>query len=152
MSPRHDRSLYRLVYTSIRKPECDEAEIQNILNACRRNNPGKDITGVLLHSNRRFIQYLEGPLQDVQELFELIKDDPRHAAVNKRDLQPIEERLFPSWEMGYKNISRKLNFNTTVLPAHQEEFDRIFEGEYDFSNKGLRLLQLFFGQEESSDS
>ncbi len=53
-------SLYQLVYTSVRKPGCDDYEIKKILESCKRNNPSKDITGVLLHSENHFIQYLEG--------------------------------------------------------------------------------------------
>ena len=52
--------LYRLVYTSFRKPKCDDGEIKNILDACKRNNPRRNITGILMHSDSRFIQYIEG--------------------------------------------------------------------------------------------
>lgn len=150
MSSQNNPSLYRLVYTSLRKPECDDAEIQKILDACTRNNPGRAVTGVLLHSDRRFIQYIEGPLKDLEDLFDLIKNDPRHTAVNKRDFQPIDKRLFPSWEMGYKDITHKIGFHSNVSSTNKTKFDQIFDEEIDFTNKGMRLLQVFFDQESAS--
>jgi len=40
--------------------ECDDSEIDKILDSAKRNNPGLDITGVLLYTEKKFIQYLEG--------------------------------------------------------------------------------------------
>jgi len=98
-------NLHRLIYTSFRKPECTDKEIENILAACKRNNPGHNITGVLIHSKKRFIQYLEGDGALIESLFEKIKLDPRHAAATLRNYEPISERIFPSWNMGYKDLT-----------------------------------------------
>ena len=59
-------NLYQLVYTSARNAKCDENEITSIVAACQRNNPGKDITGVLLYSDNRFLQYLEGNANEIR--------------------------------------------------------------------------------------
>ncbi|WP_420576523.1 BLUF domain-containing protein [Ekhidna sp.] len=136
-------TLYRLVYTSFRKPECDENEIQNILQSCKKNNPGRDITGVLLHSDKRFIQYIEGSKEEVEQLYDLISDDPRHTSINQRNFEAINDRLFPSWEMGYKDID-KVSFNTDASTEDQKTFNGIIKGELDFDDNALRILQLFF--------
>ena len=73
--------LSQLVYVSIRKPQCTEEEIQKILDACKRNNQGKDITGVLLYSGTHFVQYLEGDFKKINELYDNIKSDVRHKNV-----------------------------------------------------------------------
>jgi hypothetical protein len=136
-------SLYRLVYTSFRKPNCDEKEIENILDSCKKNNPNRNITGVLLHSDKRFIQYIEGSKDEVQELYELIKDDPRHTSVNQRNFEPIDERIFPSWEMGYKDVDQ-IQFDTEASNINQKAFNRLIKGELDFDDNAMRILQLFF--------
>lgn len=136
-------TLYRLVYTSFRKPECNEKEIENILNACKKNNPGRDVTGVLLHSEKRFIQYIEGEKDQVLDLYELIKDDPRHTSLNKRNFEPISERIFPSWEMGYKDVDH-VQFDTEASSLNQRTFNRLIKGELDFDDNAVRILQLFF--------
>lgn len=138
-------SLYRLVYTSFRKPVCNEEEIQNILAACKRNNPGRGVTGILLHSSSRFIQYMEGTQQNVQELYELIKKDTRHTSINRRSFEPIPDRIFPSWEMGYKDMeTESLELHTEALPEDKEKFVGLLNADLDFDNDGLRVLQLFF--------
>lgn len=136
--------LYRLVYSSVRKPSCDEAEIQKILDACKRKNPGRNVTGILLHSDNRFIQYIEGEKEQVLDLYELIKKDDRHTSVNQRDFAPITERVFPSWEMGYKDMNNKLSFDTNALASHKAKFEELFSSDLNFSNKGVRTLQIFF--------
>jgi len=137
--------LHRLVYSSLRKSICNKDEIQKILESCKRNNPEKGITGILLHSSSRFIQYLEGPKQEVEELFELIKWDDRHTSIKLRNFEPILERIFPSWEMGYKDLEEEsLELQSEEFPEVKEKFERLLNAELDFDNDGLRILQLFF--------
>lgn len=137
-------NLYKLVYTSSRRPHCDEQEIQNILNACKRNNPHEDITGILLHSKNRFLQYLEGDKDAIMALYERIKTDNRHGGVNRRYYGPITERLFPSWQMGYKDLDKELSFNTDVNSQDEDIFKELVEEDPYNDIEGLRLLKLFF--------
>lgn len=101
------RDLYRLVYTSFRKPSCDEKAIQDILQACKRNNPGRGVTGILLHSKNRFIQYMEGEKEHVEALYNLIKDDPRHTSVNRRSLIQSMKGHFRAGKWGIKTFRIK---------------------------------------------
>lgn len=137
--------LYRLVYTSFRKSNCTDEEIENILASCKKNNPGRDVTGVLIHSENRFIQYMEGPKERVEELYTLKQTDPRHTSVNKRNFEPIKERVFPSWEMGYKNVSGNgVTLQSDVSESDKKSFDKTLNGEIDFNDHGMRLLNMFF--------
>ena len=136
-------TLYRMVYTSFRKANCDEQEIANILDSCKRNNPQRDITGILVHSEKRFIQYIEGDHDEILDLYNLIKDDPRHTSVNQRNFEAIEKRIFPSWEMGYKDVD-KVEFNTEVSDGDRKTFNELINDKLDFDNNSLRILQLFF--------
>ncbi|MFT4736523.1 MAG: hypothetical protein ACI8QD_000468 [Cyclobacteriaceae bacterium] len=136
-------SLYRLVYTSFRKPNCNQQEIENILASCKKNNPSRNITGILMHSNNRFIQYVEGSKDDLRQLYDLIKQDPRHTSVNERNFEPIKERLFPSWEMGYRDVDG-LKFNTMVSMRDQKTFKGIISDDLKFNDHAMRILQLFF--------
>ncbi len=137
--------LYRLIYTSSRRPKCDDGEIQNILNSCKKNNPGKNITGVLLHSDRRFIQYLEGDKAEIMTLFNNIKTDARHGGVNLRDYSPINARIFPSWHMGYKDVNtQSANFNTNISLRDRQVFQDLLNDREKANEKGIRTLKLFF--------
>ncbi len=136
-------NLYRLVYTSVRKPECDDQEIQNILDACKRNNPDDNLTGVLLHSKNRFIQYIEGNKDTVRSLYNKVKGDARHTAVNERDFSSIQERVFPGWNMGYKDAD-SIEYHTTVSRKDRNQLDEIIEGKMDFKDRGITVLRLFY--------
>ena len=137
--------LYRLVYTSFRKPMCDDGEIKSILETCQKNNAESGITGILLHSDSRFIQYLEGKKKNLEKLFEKIRTDRRHMSVTKRLFEKVDDRLFPSWEMGFKDIPKKgIKFETDISDSDKKIFKGLIENELDFSNDGVRVLQLFF--------
>lgn len=137
--------LYRLIYTSSRRAKCDDTEIEKILNSCKKNNPHENISGILLHSEKRFVQYLEGDKDKIMELFENIKQDSRHGGVNLRDYSPISEKKFPSWNMGYKDVkTNTTDFNTTIGYQEREIFRKLIEDKQEFDEKGMRILKLFF--------
>lgn len=138
-------TLFKLVYTSSRRPHCDDQEIERILAACRRNNPQKNVTGILIHSQQRFLQYLEGEKDEIYHLYEHIKLDDRHGGVNLRYFSPIDERLFPSWQMGYKDLDQQaMVFQSTITPTDQVVFKELIETNAQNEIEGLRVLKLFF--------
>ena len=60
--------MIRLLYISHATREISEAQIQDILQSSRRNNPALGITGVLVHGGGQFMQILEGPEHAVLRL------------------------------------------------------------------------------------
>ena len=139
------KDLYRLVYTSSRRAVCTDEEIVKILESCKRHNPLRNITGILLHSDKRFLQYLEGEQEEVMKLYDLILTDERHGGVNKREFTKIEERLFPGWHMGFKNIDKNtLEFNTSISSSDKEIFQNIIEGKSYSEEFGSRVMKTFF--------
>lgn len=139
-------NLYQLVYTSTRKKNCDATEIQKILDSCKRNNPSKEITGVLLHSDDHFIQYLEGS-KDIIKLYDLIKEDPRHSRAVLLSYGPLKERIFPAWHMGYKNVPKdQIDFLTDGNPEDKKVFDSIIRGEKQSESTATNLLVRFFNK------
>jgi hypothetical protein len=137
-------NLYQLVYSSTRTPACTDVEIQKILDSCKRNNPGQNITGVLLHSEQYFIQYLEGS-KDIIKVYDQIKTDPRHTKVVMLSYGPIEKRAFPAWHMGYKSLSKeRIDFLTEGAEDEKKTFQAIIKGEEVSNNKALGLLTKFF--------
>jgi hypothetical protein len=138
------KNLHQLVYTSVRGTKCDEKEIQNIVDACKRNNPSRDVTGVLLYSDKRFIQYLEGDGDEIRDLYEFIKKDDRHSGVMERAFGPIKERRFPSWHMGHKDVDAELSYHTAISKKDQTIFADMIEGKSDYNDQAMRVLSLFF--------
>ncbi|GAA4840136.1 BLUF domain-containing protein [Algivirga pacifica] len=128
--------LFRLIYTSARTPQCDQLEIEKILNTCQSNNAKKNITGLLIHTNKRFFQCLEGNKEDVMELYEHIKKDKRHGGAMMRHSGPIKERAFTEWSMAYKDL---------------DHVDLLSESEYSNLHKDIEDLMLGRGPLNSDE-
>ena len=95
--------LFRLIYVSRNASREQGAGVEDeagrILRASRRNNPTRRVTGALLYNNDCFAQVLEGPLSEVEQVFEVIQCDPRHADVTVLDAGPVPGRDFAAWAM-----------------------------------------------------
>ena len=137
------KKLHRLVYTSVRNTTCTDEEIDKIISSCKKNNPHRNITGILMYSKKRFIQYLEGSKDELTELYELIKTDTRHSGVMLRDISTIDERRFPSWHMGYKNVD-SVAYSTDISSVDKKVFEGLMSGEIAYDDMGMRVLQLYF--------
>jgi hypothetical protein len=100
--------LVHCIYCSVlTSGELDPGELSALLDKCRSNNANFDVTGMLLYQHHSFFQVLEGDRSTVESLFEKIALDPRHKRITKVILEPISEREFGNWTMGYPQISSK---------------------------------------------
>jgi len=77
----------------------DTAMLAGILSQARRNNRENDITGALVCRQDLYIQLIEGPDEAIDALFADISADDRHTNVQVEVSGPVEERMFPEWEM-----------------------------------------------------
>jgi hypothetical protein len=97
--------MYHLVYVSYATARLSEAELIELLQKCRVNNKAKDITGMMLYLQERFIQVLEGDYTLVKRVLNRIEKDPRHQKVSVILEGESSERIFKNWSMGFKNLS-----------------------------------------------
>lgn len=133
-------SLISLVYVSYATTDMNTNELKAILDVSRKNNEKRGITGMLIYRDGYFIQVLEGEKEVVQNLFNTIKQDPRHKGVLIVSQQNIEKRDFSNWSMGFKNLDE------VDLSAYPEYHDyTVFSPEYFSKNPGktLSLLKTF---------
>jgi hypothetical protein len=137
--------LSQLVYVSDRKATCSAKEIEKILISCKKNNASLNVTGVLLYSLNKFIQYLEGDSKAILRLYETIKLDPRHERTMMISYGPITQRLFPSWQMATREIDRlNIEFRTDISPEDKEIFQKLLAGSTYNDSRVLVLLKKFF--------
>lgn len=94
-------SLVRLVYTSSLKDDFGPNEVNEILKVARAHNAAFKLTGALAFNNRRFLQCIEGPSEDVNALYARIIIDRRHFDVTLLSYETISMREFTRWSMGY---------------------------------------------------
>lgn len=135
--------LYQLIYASVRLTECSDLEIKKILDSANRNNGKYNITGVLLYSQSKFLQVLEGSKDEILGLYDKIKEDKRHKNVIMISLKPIDQRYFPSWQMGSKQVNTDTyDFLSYMSSSEQQEFKALFKGEQ--SNNAIAVINKLF--------
>lgn len=137
--------LSQLVYVSKRSPQCSEKDIENILKASVANNKKANITGVLLYSKDKFLQCVEGEFREISSLYEKIKKDKRHYDAVMIALNPVQERIFPSWQMAGKSVDLdKVDFKNQMSYQELKEFEDVLAGKASTSQKVSLLIQRFF--------
>jgi len=137
--------LAQLVYVSSRSNFCTAKDIEQILESSVRNNQKKNITGVLLYSDRKFLQCIEGNYEDLKTLYDKIKQDKRHYNPMMIAFAPVRERLFPSWQMAGKSVNlEQVNFTNRMDASEESEFKKILEGETSNSERVSMLIKRFF--------
>lgn len=119
--------LIRLVYASRANFEAVpdgsgiEPTVARILLQSRRNNPSKEIGGVLYYGNGYFFQCLEGRRDAVNALSQKIMQDERHGNFQILKVSPVATRLFADWSMKYIPLEASVS---ELLQRHgQREFD-----------------------------
>jgi hypothetical protein len=97
--------MYHLVYTSYAAEPFLEENIIRLLVQSRAYNTTKNISGILLYLQGKFIQVLEGKKSVVLALYDTIEKDPRHKKVKIVIEGSSSHRLFKDWSMGFKKLS-----------------------------------------------
>lgn len=96
-----DETLMHLIYSSAAASEFDSSNLKSILEAARKKNSPRRITGILLYTSGSFFQVLEGDQESVNKLFTTIEADDRHENVTLIIREPIASRSFADWSMGF---------------------------------------------------
>lgn len=120
--------LTHLIYCSAAVPGLSAADLGAILETARRRNAQLSVTGMLLCTSGSFFQVLEGDEAKVTELFALIASDRRHTNTTVIIREPIAQRAFGDWTMGFAEIA-------AAELAH-------IEGLNDFFRPGHSLTKL----------
>ena len=104
-----------------------------------------NITGVLLYSDKKFIQLVEGESKVITELYDKNKLDPRHSDTRMISFSPIKEKSFPSWHMGSKKLNdEKIDFKTDITREDENVFNNILNGKEENGDRVLNILKKFF--------
>jgi hypothetical protein len=93
-------------------------DIDQIVETSQRNNPGRKITGMLLASGDLFYQLLEGPKDQIDQLYERISKDSRHEQVILLESEIGDfERICPDWAMQKIDLTLKSTAETAPISA-----------------------------------
>ncbi len=135
-------AVTQLVYTSRSMCAVDDTVLAAIQEVAIRHNREHDITGILMYGGGRFIQLLEGPLDDVNALYECIERDERHTDLSIVYRTVATERYFPDWSMGVVNMAHdSLEFSVREL-WKELDVDRLVDAA-DHSDLLIELFRAF---------
>ena len=139
--------LVSLVYCSSATDPFDEQALVELLAASRDRNSARDITGMLLYRGGEFVQILEGPRSDVEDLMQAIGRDPRHTDVRVLIEEPLHERRFDEWTMGYHSL---VAAEPGMASGYRDSFDDLRMGDHDMIGRAIMELTLWFRVRESA--
>jgi hypothetical protein len=139
-SPIEEQDLWHLVYASVAVPGFTLADLEDILRVARERNAQMDVGGVLLLADSSFLQVLEGGQAEIDGLLAAIRGDPRHSRPVLLLREPIAERAFADWTMGYTRVTLGELRDATGI----NDFFRDQESFSDLTDaKVRRVLDLF---------
>lgn len=91
--------LARLVYRSRAVTPQTPATLLDLARRARARNRRESLTGIVLHDEGRFLQWLEGPPDGLERVARDIHQDRRHADIAVLCHDRIEARGFAGWDM-----------------------------------------------------
>lgn len=100
--------LVHCIYCSASSiPNLGSADLNSLLVKARATNARLGVTGILLFHKGSFFQVLEGGRDVVEDLYNSISSDKRHTRITKIIQEPISQRDFEDWTMGYPQATQQ---------------------------------------------
>lgn len=101
--------VFQLIYSSSATQDFWPDDLFALVEKSRSKNSPREITGMLLFHEGKFLQLLEGPEPAVRDCFARIRRDPRHESVTVLMEGMSKERDFPEWTMGFERPDEAWN-------------------------------------------
>ncbi len=101
------QSLEHVIYASVAAQQFGAPQLAELLEKARVANERHGLTGMLLHtdSDGSFFQVLEGEPAAIDQLLGKLTLDKRHSHLTIIIREPIAERSFADWTMGFASVS-----------------------------------------------
>lgn len=133
--------LIQVIYVSSAVKLMAEPELEAMLETAKAANDRHHISGLLLYKDGNFMQAIEGEATAVNQLLSNIQLDQRHTGFIELLRESIEEREFPHWAMGYRNL------NGHFIEGFSDFFfcDKSLDEQKILPGKAKRLVLSFRG-------
>lgn len=140
------KNLRSIVYASTSTYAMTTADLESLLADARAFNHKHQLTGVLLHSGRNFMQCLEGAADDVDKAYERIKHSSQHQDIVEYMDSEVLKRTFGSWDMGLAQPAE-----SELLALSTAEWSRVTQEPTSFESPvGLELLKVFWNMRQEA--
>jgi hypothetical protein len=132
--------LVHCIYASTATRDLSADELVVLLARARVCNAALGVTGMLLHDRGNFFQVLEGPGVAVARLYAHIATDPRHHRVVEIIHEPIAQRSFAAWTMGFARLDE---VDRSAMPGLNDFFEAGRTLDQIDGGRAKKLLQAF---------
>lgn len=119
--------LRAIAYVSRALPELSVDRLQALVEDAARFNKMAGVTGVLLHDGDRFVQYIEGPPDGIDSVYERILQAGSHVDLIELARGRLGQRQFPYWSMRALPVDAALLRQLTA--SDWSGFSRSLEGD-----------------------
>ena len=117
-------ALEHFFYVSRARDDLADEDVAVLLQTARARNASAGLTGALLFTGSLFAQVLEGEPAALQPVIDAILRDPRHHGVRVLCREPVAQRRFAAWAMGYLRSLGAADLVEQVLDADEVPPDR----------------------------
>lgn len=131
-------ALRSIIYVSSASELLSSDALRDLLAVSRRNNAAVGISGILLYWDGNFLQYIEGPQEQLDLLMSKVAQDPRHNGLIVLERQNIQARAFPDWTMAFERMKGTEDGQSDYLS------DGLLRAAPEsLSPTGRRLIEIF---------
>ena len=96
--------MRQVIYSSRARGPDAAGDLADILALSKNNNPELGITGVLVVMGDVYLQFIEGPEENLEALLDFIRTDSRHTDMEILSERPAPHREFGDWAMGHHDV------------------------------------------------
>lgn len=138
-----DANLDSIVYVSSAVRLLNHEEIEHLLRRARERNKEYGVTGILLYIGGNFMQYIEGPQDNLDVIYKIIQEDEQHSGLILVSREAIESRQFGDWAMAYQTRDVE---GYVGSPGERKLIEMILELPSDNPSAAQIVLQSFWSK------
>ena len=138
--------LTTIIYRSHLREDAPLKALEDMVTAANIKNRRSDVTGILLFNGHHFFQLLEGPEEQVKEIYRCICNDPRHHNVVELMCDYAPARRFGN--VGMELFDLQKHERNDVLQAVLNKGTSKFQLTYD--DRALQFFRPFVLATEKS--
>ena len=113
-------SMRRMIYVSHTTSPMSQRDLLDLLHDARGFNAADGITGALMLRGELFVQILEGESEVLDDLWQRLQRDTRHAQARVLYDESVDSRLFGDWSMASAQLDDPA---LAVLPGVADAHD-----------------------------
>ncbi|HEE9993931.1 TPA: diguanylate phosphodiesterase [Citrobacter braakii] len=138
--------LTTIIYRSHLREDAPLKALEDMVTAANIKNRRSDVTGILLFNGHHFFQLLEGPEEQVKEIYRCICNDPRHHNIVELMCDYAPARRFGN--LGMELFDLQKHERNDVLQAVLNKGTSKFQLTYD--DRALQFFRTFVLATEKS--